>query len=109
MHYLAEFYLPGHDVDLAGLAKQARSAAERASRAGPPVRFIKAIYAPEDESCFAIYEADTLSAVTAAGKLAGLTFDHIVEVTTQPTHDGAMDCNFNSRPDLLDTPKPAAP
>ena len=96
MHYLAEFYLPGHDVNLASLAKQARSAAEQASRAGPPVRFIKAIHAPTDESCFAIYQADTPTAVTTAGALAGLTFDHIAEVTTQPTHEGAMDCNSNS-------------
>ena len=108
MHYLAEFYLPSHDVDLAGLAKQARNAAEQASRAGPPVRFINAIHAPQDESCFAIYEADTLAAVTTAGTLAGLTFDHIVEVTTQPTHDSALDGIFNARPDLLDPPKPAA-
>ena len=63
MHCPAEFYLPGHDVNLAGLAKQAKSAAEQASRAGPPVRFINAIHAPEDESCFAIYEADTRAAV----------------------------------------------
>jgi hypothetical protein len=95
MHYLAEFYLPGHDIDLAGLAKQARNAAEQASRAGPPVRFIKAIHAPQDESCFAIYEADTPTAVTTAGALAGLTFDHIVEVTTQPTHDGAINHTLN--------------
>jgi uncharacterized protein DUF4242 len=95
MHYLAEFYLPSHDVNLASLAKQARTAAEQASRAGPPVRFINAIHAPKDESCFAIYEADTPTAVTTAGALAGLTFDHIVEVTTQPTHDGAMNTSFN--------------
>ncbi len=95
MHYLAGFYLPGHDVNLAGLARQARSAAEQASRTGLPVRFINAIHAPEDESCFAIYEADTPAAVTTAGALAGLTFDHIVEVTTQPTHDGAINHTLN--------------
>ena len=87
MHYLAEFYLPGHDADLAGLARQARSAAEQASRAGPSVRFINAIYALEDESCFAIYEADTPAAVTAAGTLAGLSFDRVVQVATQDARD----------------------
>ena len=95
MHYLAEFYLPDRNVDLAGLARQARSAAEQASQAGPPVRFINAIHAPEDETCFAIYEADTPAAVTIAGALAGLTFDHIVEVTAPPAHDGTMDRKFN--------------
>ena len=80
MHYLAEFYLPGRDADLAGLARRARATAEQASRAGPAVRFVQAIHAPLDESCFAIYEADSPAAITAAGGLAGIAFDRIVEI-----------------------------
>src|SRR5437764_7585079 len=82
MRYLAEFYLPEHDADLAGLARRARATAEQASRTGPAVRFVTAIHAPEDETCFAIYEADTAAAVTAAGALAGIVFDRIVKATT---------------------------
>ena len=89
MRYLAEFYLPDHDADLADLARRARATAEQASRTGPAARFLNAIHAPEDESCFAIYEADSPAAVTTAGSLAGIVFDRIVEVTTNDANDAA--------------------
>jgi hypothetical protein len=47
------------------------------------VRFVSAIHAPEDESCFAIYDADSPAGVTAAGALAGIVFDRIVEAAVQ--------------------------
>jgi len=89
MRYLAEFYLPGCDVDLADLARRARVSAERFSRTGPAVRFVGAIHAPEDESCFAIYDADSPGGVTAAGSLAGIVFDRVVEVAMQDANDAA--------------------
>ena len=87
MRYLAEFYLPGRGVDLADLARRARTGAEQSSRAGPAVRFVSAIHAPEDESCFAIYDADSPAGVTAAGSLAGLVFDRIVAVAMHDAND----------------------
>ncbi len=77
MYYLAEFYLPG-DVDLADLTRQARLAAEELS-GGSSVRFRYAIHVREDESCFAVYDADSAESVAAAGTLAGLTFDRIAQ------------------------------
>ena len=77
MYYLAEFYLPG-DVDLADLTRQARLAAEEVGD-GSAVRFRYAIHVPADESCFAVYDADSAEAVAAAGNLAGLTFDRVAE------------------------------
>jgi len=82
MRYLAEFYLPARGGQTAALAGRASRAAEEASRAGPPVRFITAIHALEDETCFAIYEAASPAAVIAAGALAGLTFDRVAEIAT---------------------------
>ena len=82
MRYLAEFYLPARSGPITTLARRARAAAEQATSAGPPVRFITAIHAPEDESCFAIYEAASPAAVAAAGARAGLTFDRVSEITT---------------------------
>lgn len=87
MRYLAEFYFPGRGVDLAALAARARVTAEQSSRAGPAVRFVSAIHAPGDESCFAIYDADSPAAVTAAGSLAGIMFDRVVEVATSDASD----------------------
>lgn len=89
MRYLAEFYLPGRGVDLAGLARRARASAEESSRTGPAVRFVSAIHAPEDESCFALYDADSPAGVTKAGSLAGIVFDRIVEVAVQDASDAA--------------------
>jgi hypothetical protein len=77
MYYLAEFYLPG-DVDLAEVTRRAGAAAEELS-SGAAVRFRFAIHVREDESCFAIYHADSAESVEAAGALAGLTFDRIGE------------------------------
>lgn len=74
MYYLAEFYLPG-DVDLADLTREALAAADELS--GSAVRFRYAIHVREDESCFAVYDADSAEAVAAAATLAGLTFDRI--------------------------------
>ena len=81
MRYLAEFYLPSRDADLAMFASRALAAAEQASRAGPPVQFITAIHAVEDENCFVLYEAAAPTAVLAAGSLAGIVFDRVVLVT----------------------------
>ncbi len=83
MRYLGEFYQPDHQADLASLAARASESAAVASRAGPAVRFVHVIHAPADESCFALYEAESLVAVETAGSLAGITFDRIVEVATR--------------------------
>ena len=77
MYYLAEFYLPG-DVDLADLTRHARAAAEELSGSSA-VHLRYAIHVRPDESCFAVYDADSAESVAAAGTLAGLTFDRIAE------------------------------
>jgi hypothetical protein len=76
--YLAEFYLPG-DASLADMAVRARAAARAAARAGADVRFVRAIFVPRDENCFALYQAGSLQAVTMAGAMAGLAFDRVAE------------------------------
>jgi hypothetical protein len=83
VRYLAEFYLPGDRVDLAELTRQARAAAKRSCCAGrPAVRLLCAIHVPQDESCFAVYDASSAEAVAAAGALAGIVFDRIVTAIT---------------------------
>jgi hypothetical protein len=84
MRYLGEFYQPEHEADLADLAARARAAAITASQTGPLVRFIYVIHAPADECGFALYEAESMEAVQAAGAQAGITFDRIVEVFGSP-------------------------
>jgi Protein of unknown function (DUF4242) len=79
--YLAEFYLPG-GASLAGVVARARTGAQEAARAGTDVRFVRAIFVPRDESCFALYQAESVQAVTVAGALAGLVFDRVAEALT---------------------------
>jgi hypothetical protein len=78
--YLAEFYLP-EDASLPGVVRKARAGA---CRAEAEVRFVRAIFVPRDESCFALYLAASADEVTAAGALAGLAFDRVLEALTCP-------------------------
>jgi Protein of unknown function (DUF4242) len=80
--FLAEFYLPEHDADLADLARRARAAAAAVNRRGSAVTFVRAMYAAADESCFVVYEADSAAAVLAAGQAAGMAFDRVVQINS---------------------------
>jgi hypothetical protein len=81
MGYLAEFYLPEHEADLADLARRASAAASEVNSRGSAVTFVRAMYAAADESCFVLYEADSAGAVLAAGQAAGIAFDWVAQIT----------------------------
>ena len=83
MLYLAEFYL-AEDTGLEGIALRAREGATGAASAGADIRFVQAIFVPQDESCFAIFRARSAHEVAAAGRLAGLVFDRIVPAVSIP-------------------------
>ena len=63
----------------------------RERRAGQPHRSRRPLRrrdpCAQDESCFAIYDADSPAAITAAGSLAGIAFDRIVEVAIDDASD----------------------
>lgn len=100
MHYLAEFYLPGRGSDIMALARRIRAMAEQANQTGAAVRFVNAIHAPDDESCFAIYESATAEAVMAAGSLAGIVFDRVVEVCMNDASDAPSEAEPSLPPRL---------
>jgi hypothetical protein len=81
--YLAEFYLPG-GASLDGVVIRARAGAHEAVREGADVRFVRAIFVPRDESCFALYQAGSVQTVMMAGALAGFAFDRVAEALTAP-------------------------
>ena len=83
MLYLAEFYLPA-GASLTCVARRARAGAAQAARTGAQVRFIQAVFVPQDESCFALYRAGSAEEVTAAGALAGLDYDRVVAALAAP-------------------------
>ena len=67
-YHLIELRRPDHGWDeLQALSARARSAAERVNSDELPVRFLRSIFVPDDETCFHLFEgtaaavAETLS------------------------------------------------
>ena len=76
--FLAERYLPQNDVAAAGLsARRLEAAAAELSGEGTAVRHLRAIFVPEDETCFHVFEAASPEAVGAAGERAQVLFGRI--------------------------------
>jgi len=71
-------------------------AAELLSREGRPVRFVRSLFVPEEETCFYLFEAQTSDDVREVATRAGLAFDHVAEASSA----------WPSRPHDVITPGP---
>jgi hypothetical protein len=79
--FLVEFYLARTEAAaLDRCVRRARLAAEEQARQGMPVRYLRSMYLPEDETCFLLYEAESAEAARRAATLAALTFERVCEV-----------------------------
>jgi len=79
--YLVELYLSRHASDgLHALADQACESARQMTREGTPVRYLRSIFLPEDETCFCLYESSSAEAVARASQRAGLSFERVTRV-----------------------------
>jgi hypothetical protein len=79
--FLVELYVSR--ADTAAVERQAgraRLAAEELSREGTPVRYLRSVFVPEDETCFLLYEAVSAEQVEEAARRASLRFDHAAAV-----------------------------
>ena len=77
--YLVEAYVPRsrtHEARAAG--RRARVAAERLSREGMPVRYVRMTFVPDDETCFHFFEAASEEAVSEVCRRAGIGSARIV-------------------------------
>jgi hypothetical protein len=75
MEYLVELYVSPPDVGtVRRLADSARIAAEEQADRGVPVRYLRAIFVPEEETCFMFYDAPSRDAARDAAQLARLPF-----------------------------------
>ena len=86
--FLVELYVSGADggaVDRG--ADRARLAAEALSREGTPVRYLRSIFVPEDETCLYLYEAASADTVRIAAERAALPFERVAEAVTQPREE----------------------
>ena len=68
--------------------RRAREAAAALTAEGTPVRLVRSIYVPDDETCFLLYEAGSVDAVRAAVDRAALRFEHVAE--TARTESSAL-------------------
>ena len=83
--FLVETYVAREDgASVARRAERARDAADRLTREGTPVEFIRSIFVPADETCFYLYEASSADLVQAAARSAHLRFERVVETVAQP-------------------------
>jgi hypothetical protein len=78
--YLVELYLSTADArrTVAEGRRRARAAAADLRREGIPVRFLRSLFLPEDETCFYLFEAGSPAAARAAAERAGLSVDRVV-------------------------------
>jgi hypothetical protein len=44
---------------------------------GTPVRYLRSIFVPDDETCYLLFEAASAEAVREAAQVAGLPFAHV--------------------------------
>ena len=87
--FLVEQYVSRADTAGAGLnSERARLAAADVNSEGVPVRYLRSILVPEDETCFYLYEAGTAEAVREAAQRAGLQFDRIIAAFAEPVGGG---------------------
>lgn len=86
--YLVELYLSR--VPAGGGAKRA-AAAELVE--GLPVRHLRTIILPGDETCLHLFEAPSAEAVRVACRRAGIRFDRLVEAAEIPSNRGRGSTN----------------
>jgi hypothetical protein len=84
--YLVETYLSREaEATLPQLERQAVRAARQAGPNGAGVRFVRSLFAPDDETWFCVFEAADRDAVERASALAGIECERVVEVVAPST------------------------
>ena len=76
--YLVEAYTPA-TVQIAEVEARAKRAADHLAEAGADVRYVRAIFVPEDEHCLHLLDAASFEAASDLVRRAGISPDRIVE------------------------------
>ena len=81
--FLIELYVSSVDpTAVASTAQRAQRAAAELTADGTPVRFLRSIFVPSDETCLFLYEAESIDAVRDVARRAGLSYDHLAETAS---------------------------
>jgi hypothetical protein len=76
--YLLEAYTPASAL-LEEVEARVRNAAAELSESGTPVRHVRSIFVPEDETCFHVLEGPSSEAVAEAARRAGISTPRITK------------------------------
>src|SRR5918992_4523772 len=89
--YLVELYVaPGDHLAARQYADRAERAGAELTRAGLPVRCLRSIFVPEDDTCFLLCEALSADHVAEAMRHAGLRHEHISAAISTPNPHAAV-------------------
>ena len=100
--YLVEAYA-ARATGLATTVARARAAAHAMAGEGIPIRHLRAIHLPQDETCFHLFEGPSSEAVVEASRRAGLAFVRIVEaLESGPTSRPVRGVRSRDRADVVD-------
>ena len=93
--FLIEVFVPRTDALRANrLALDAEAVTHRMQWEGTPIRFMRSIFVPDEETCFMLYEAATPDDVVIAAQRAGIGLErkpvsvvewHVKDATTPAT------------------------
>jgi hypothetical protein len=77
--FLVELYVSRADAAALGRgAERVRRAADEQTRRGTPVRYLRSIYVPEDETCLLLFDAVSAEAVSEVASRAALPYERLV-------------------------------
>ena len=97
--FVVEFYVSRADTDAVGRgAESVRIAAGELTREGTPVRYPRSIFLPEDETCFFLLVAGSVSAVRETVRRAALPFDRVTETIAEPHSPAATESRAQAAP-----------
>jgi hypothetical protein len=83
--FLVELYVSRTDADgIERETRRARHAAATLTAEGRPVRLVRSIFVPEDETCFLLVEADTAEAVREAAIRAAVPYERVLATADRP-------------------------
>jgi Nickel responsive protein SCO4226-like len=87
--FLVELYVPRSGCGVVErAAERALLAAQQLTREGTPVRYVRSIFVPADETWFVLCEAGSAEAVRETARRADLRFDRIAEAVTSDNPEG---------------------
>jgi len=83
--HLLDLYVSREDADVAGeWGRTIRSAVTQLTGQGICVHYGGTIFVPAEETCFALFAADSADAVREVARLASFPSDHVSPAFSQP-------------------------